>query len=249
VLAAGFKPLLRSELDVEVCGAQLLDEIEPPVLFVSNHQSHVDAPMILTCLPMEWRTRTAVGAAADYFFDVWWRAAATALAFNAFPVDRAGGRRTVGLARRLLLEGYNLLVFPEGTRSHDGWVTEFHQGAARLSQHARIPVVPIAISGSYQAMPRGRAWPAPGRPPVTVRFCDVVYPADNEPADAYTARIRRAVATGLDENMTCWWDAIRRRARGEVDSSGGPKGAHWRRVWEASRPVERSRRPTAWVGR
>jgi 1-acyl-sn-glycerol-3-phosphate acyltransferase len=53
---------------------------------VSNHSSHLDAPLVLCSLPDAWRERTAVGAAADYFFDVWWRASATALVFNAFPV-------------------------------------------------------------------------------------------------------------------------------------------------------------------
>ena len=58
--------------------------------------------MLLSALPASWRERTAVGAAADYFFDVWWRAAATALLINAFPVERAGARRSTRLAREML---------------------------------------------------------------------------------------------------------------------------------------------------
>src|SRR5438094_6438846 len=164
------KPLVWNETSVRVEGLDVLESLRPPVIFVSNHSSHLDAPLVLCSLPPAWREHTAVGAAADYFFDVWWRAAATALVFNAFPVERAGGKgRATHLAGEMLNDGWNLLVFPEGTRSKDGWVRDFRMGAARLAVEHAVPVVPVALRGTYQAMPRGAAWPAKGRKPVTVR--------------------------------------------------------------------------------
>ena len=84
-------------------------------------------------LPDAWQAKTAVGAARDYFFDVWWRQAFTALVYGAFPIDRArGGRGAVDKARELIEDGWSLVVFPEGTRSPDGHVQRFRHGASRL---------------------------------------------------------------------------------------------------------------------
>jgi len=234
------QPLIRFETAPRIAGLDVLEGLEPPVIFVANHSSHLDAPLVLTSLPKRWRARTATGAAADYFFDRWVRATATALVFNAFPVERSGSKgRTTALARDLLAEGWNLLVFPEGTRSRDGWVHDFRLGAARLACEEGVPVVPVALRGSYQAMPRGAAWVTKGRPPVRVRFGKPVRPEPGEAPAAFNERVRAALAAGLDEEATTWWEATRRAARGEAPQIGGPQGARWRRTWEASRPLER----------
>jgi len=242
-------PLIHFEVDVRVRGVDMLDTVAPPVIFVANHTSHLDAPLVVTSLPEAWRDRTAVGAAADYFFDVWWRAAATALVFNAFPVERAGARRSTRLARELLEQGWNLVVFPEGTRSRDGWIGEFRLGAARLAIENDVPVVPIAVRGSYQAMPRGAAWPVKGRRPVSVRFGRPVRPFSDEDPSAFNDRVRASLAVALDEEATTWWKAIRREARGSTPAGSGPDAARWRRIWEASRPLERPGRSPAWPTR
>ena len=241
--SAVLAPLLRAETQPLIEGIDVLDQLRPPVIFVANHSSHLDAPLVLTSLPPRWRERTATGAAADYFFDVWWRAAATSLVFNAFPVERSGGKgRATKLARDLLGQGWNLLVFPEGTRSKDGWVRDFRLGAARLAVENGVPVVPIGIRGSYQAMPRGRGWIVPGRPPVHVRFGRPVRPGAGEDVAAFNERIRGALAVTLDEDRSSWWEATRRAATGETPSASGPEGARWRRMWEASRPMPARRR-------
>lgn len=238
------RPLLQVETTPQVFGADVLDRIRPPVIFIANHSSHLDAPLVLTSLPRAWRTKTATGAAADYFFDVWWRAAATALVFNAFPVERALGRatgtrgRAARLAKSLLDDGWSILMFPEGTRSKDGWVREFRLGAARLAVDNGVPVVPIGIRGSYQTMPRGRGWPAPGRPPVHVRFGRPVQPVAGEDPAAFAERMRDGLDQVLSEDRTTWWASLR-----EIDTpSAGPPAPQWRRVWEASRPLARAPR-------
>src|SRR5207244_2127941 len=140
-----FRPLVWSETAPRIEGLDTLGQVTPPVIFVANHASHLDTPLVLCSLPKPWRERTAVAAAADYFFDVWWRAASTALVFNTFPIERAGGRRATNTARQLVQEGWNLLVYPEGTRSRDGWVGRLRHGASRLSIEYGLPVVPIAL--------------------------------------------------------------------------------------------------------
>ena len=238
--AYALKPLIEFETKPRVEGLDVLHELRAPVIFIANHSSHLDAPLVLTSLPPAWRERTATGAAADYFFDVWWRAAATALVFNAFPVERSGGKgRATHLAREMLADGWNLLVFPEGTRSKDGWVREFRMGAARLAVEHDVPVVPVALRGTYQAMPRGASWPAKGRKPVTVRFGRPLRARSDEVASEFNQRMRAGLAITLNEDRSTWWDAI--RGKGTVDESG-PEVARWRRTWEASTPMPVARR-------
>lgn len=240
------RPLVWSETAPRVHGLEHLASLRGPVVFVVNHSSHLDAPLLLCSLPRQWRERTAVGAAADYFFDVWWRAAGTALVFNAFPVERSGGNKLSDTPWRLLREGWSIVVFPEGTRSQDGWVGRFRPGAARLCIGAGVPAVPVAIRGSYAAMPRGRGWPNPGRYPISVRYGAPVTPEPGESARAFVDRLSEAVAGLWDEDRTTWWESLRRTAEDGTPQPSGPEGPRWLRVWEASRPLTRPTRARVW---
>ncbi|MGH3499028.1 MAG: lysophospholipid acyltransferase family protein [Nocardioidaceae bacterium] len=245
VQVAGLRPLLHAEVRPKVTGLERLDNLTGPVLFVANHSSHLDTPLILCSLPDAWRRRTAVAAAADYFFDTWWRATGSAVAFNTFPIERRGGTMST-TPGDLLAAGWNVLVFPEGTRSPDGWVGEFRLGAAWLAVEHQVPVIPVAIRGSFAAMPRGRGWPRPGRMPVTVRFGDPVLAMDGESVRALGPRVRDAVARLLDEDETSWWEARRRAAAGETPDPSGPQVAPWRRVWEQTAPPRVDAAPKVW---
>lgn len=242
----GLKPLTWSQTRPRVHGLDHLDGLAGPVVFVSNHSSHLDTALVMGALPAVWRDRVAVGAAADYFFDARWRAAATAIAFNAFPVERHAGRRVTGTARRLLDEGWSLLLYPEGTRSKDGWMERFRHGAARLCLERGVPAVPLVIRGAYAAMPRGRRWPRPGRPPVAVRFGPPLYPDGGEYARAFSGRLTAAVARLWDEEDSTWWASLRRAADGQTPSPTGPDAPRWRRMWESSRALPPGDRSAVW---
>ncbi|MGH2690089.1 MAG: lysophospholipid acyltransferase family protein, partial [Actinomycetota bacterium] len=244
--AAGFAHLTRWEVDITRHGLEVLDDLEPPVVFVANHTSHLDTAVLRTTLPFRWRDRTVIGAAADYFFDVWWRGIATSLIFNGFPVERERGLKAARLAKSLLDDGWNILIYPEGGRSEDGWMNEFKGGGAWLAVEAQVPVVPIAFRGNFQAMPKGRGWPVKGRPPVSIRFGTPVVPAPGERARVFNERVKQALAMTLDEDATNWWGALSRAAKDEVPSPSGPEGARWRRVWDASRPLPDPDDDLAW---
>lgn len=224
------EPVLQMELCLSVAGEDVLERLAPPAIFVANHSSHLDAPVVLRALPERWRDRTAVAAAGDYFFDRRWVGFATALAFNTYPVGRSGPRDGApGLSRRLLADGWSLLVFPEASRSADGALGKLQPGVARLALDAAVPVVPIAISGAYAAMPRGRSWPSPGRPPVAVRFGPALRAKPGEPAAAFVRRIRSTLATVLEEERTSWWTSIR-----ETEPPDPAPRPRWRRIWDST---------------
>jgi 1-acyl-sn-glycerol-3-phosphate acyltransferase len=171
---------------------------------VANHSSHLDTPTILRALPRKWRRRTAVAAAADYFYNKRWKANGVALLFNTVPLGRKGGGLGSGATDhvdRLIDEGWNLVMFPEGTRSRDGKIGKVHSGAAVIAAQHGIDIVPIYVSGTHEAMPPGQNWPQrrPGRffsrrHDIEVRFGDPIRP--------------RAVEERLDvmDGVHAFWD-------------------------------------------
>jgi 1-acyl-sn-glycerol-3-phosphate acyltransferase len=192
------KPLVWRLATVTVLGRERLRGLNAPFVVVSNHTSHLDAPLILGALP-RWLSRyIAAGAAADYFFDVWWRKGLTALFFNAFPVDRTGLRGRKGLATSLLDDGIPLLLFPEGTRSRTGEMGAFKPGAAALCISRDVPCLPIAIVGAAEAMPYGNNWPERGRPPIYVVFGEPMRAEDGEIASEFSERIAKEVRSLYD---------------------------------------------------
>jgi len=248
VQKGALEPLFRSQVRPHVEGLDVLDRVQGPVIFAANHASHLDTPLILLSLPDEWRRRTAVAAAADYFFDTWWRAVGSAIAFNAMPIERRGGS-LAATPGDILDEGWSLVVFPEGTRSTDGWLGKFMAGAAWLAVEHQVPVIPVAHRGTFAAMPRGQNWPSPGRQAVTVRFGEPLHARQGESARDFAPRVRLAVATLLDEERTTWWESRRRAATGQTPDPSGPAVAQWRRVWEQTQPPvvdSGSPAPRAW---
>ncbi len=245
----GLEPLFRSQVRPHVEGLDVLTRVSGPVIFVANHASHLDTPLILLSLPDEWRRKTAVAAAADYFFDTWWRAVGSALLFNTFPIERRGGSMAA-TPTEVLAAGWNLVVFPEGTRSADGWLGTFRTGAARLAVDNQVPVIPVAHRGTFAAMPRGQGWPSPGRRSVTVRFGEPILPVEGEQARDFAPRLRDGIAALLDEDTTTWWQARQRAASGATPDPAGPDVAQWRRVWTQAAPPHVSgpaaRRPVSW---
>ena len=136
------KPVTWSQTRPIVEGVEYLENLRAPAVFIANHSSHLDAPLIVSSLPRRFADRLAVGAAADYFFDARIRAAATVLFFNAFPVERHGSRRLRSLAVELLDDGWNLLLFPEGTRSDAARAQLAGARTATRQRSVRAPVVP-----------------------------------------------------------------------------------------------------------
>lgn len=143
-------------------GREVFDGLEGPVIFVANHSSHLDAPTVMRALPYEWRSRTAVGAAADYFYKSRWKAAGVSLLLNTVPLGRHGGGLGNGATDhvdRLIGDDWNLLLFPEGTRSRDGSIGKVRSGAAVIAAQHQIRIVPIYLGGLHAAMPAGQNWP------------------------------------------------------------------------------------------
>jgi len=246
------RPLARALAPTTVVGAEELRFVERPAIFAANHTSHLDTPLLLTSLPVRFRHRTVVAAASDYFFDTTWKSTVWSFALAAIPIERTRvNRRSADTAAELLDDGWNIVIFPEGGRSPDGFLQPFRGGAAYLARRTGRPVVPVHLSGTGHVLPkRARPGaPAPGgsgtesrgrrlprRAPVTVVFGTPLVPGEGEDARRFSARIHAAVALLGDEVSTDWWTARRRAASGDAPPPGGPPAAPWRRAWALGPP-------------
>lgn len=123
-------------------------------LVCSNHQSYFDPPLVgLTCdRRMNYLARDSLlripGLKQLILF------------LDAIPIDREGGGLG-GLKETLkrLKAGELVLIFPEGTRTHDGEVAPFKPGFIAVARRSRVPLVPVALDGAFQAWPRTSWFP------------------------------------------------------------------------------------------
>jgi 1-acyl-sn-glycerol-3-phosphate acyltransferase len=153
--------LMRLLFRVEGRGTEHVP-VEGPVLIVANHSSVLDPPLVGGMCP---RQLTFL-AKAELFRIPGFGGLIRRL--GARPLRREGADPSaLRTARRVLAEGRALLVFPEGTRGEEGRLREAKPGAALLAVQSGATVVPVYVSGSGRAWPRGRRLPRPAKVMVT----------------------------------------------------------------------------------
>ena len=169
--------LKTTGVDVEVSG---LEQLPPdrPYLFLSNHQSIYDIPVLFWHLPYQIRILAKASLGRFPFLGGHLRRSGHVL------VDRSNpGKSTMLQIKELMRQRVSLLVFPEGTRSTDGTVARFRAGIVLLAIEAGLPIVPVAVEGTRHVMLKGRLMTCPGH--VRLR---VLPPVSTEGWEASRAR-------------------------------------------------------------
>jgi 1-acyl-sn-glycerol-3-phosphate acyltransferase len=172
-----------------------------PFIFVANHTSNLDTPIVRTALPAKQRRRTIVAAAMDNFFMSRGTAFHTVFVFNAIPIDRHKiNRRSSQQALDLVAEGWNLLIFPEGGRTPTGQLQEFKGGAAYLAERTKAAVIPTYIHDAgwlrgpkYAKAPQFVEGPNQSRHHVSVTFGPAMHCAEGENIRRFNTRIEEAI--------------------------------------------------------
>jgi 1-acyl-sn-glycerol-3-phosphate acyltransferase len=202
----------------KVEGREWVRDLERPVIFAANHSSHADTSLILHALTDRARERPVVAAAADYWFKRPLLGNIVSLFLNTFPFSRTGGAQAqLHSSSQLLKSGWNLVLFPEGSRSPDGRIQEFKPGVGHLANETGTPVVPMHIRGAHRVMPKGQKLPLPA--PVRVRIGKPMAPQPAEGSRQFTARVEKAVRALATEPLQpdiqgTWierWQALRPR--------------------------------------
>lgn len=159
-------------LPLKVEGKEKLDK-KASYVFVANHQGAMDIFLVYALLPhrFKWMLKKSlrkiflVGEAcykADYIF-----------------VDRSSPRKikeTIVNAGKILKDGTSLMIFPEGSRTYDGKMIPFKNGAFFLADELQLPVVPVTIDGSFDVLPRTKGISFVKFHRMRLVIHDVIYP-------------------------------------------------------------------------
>lgn len=143
------KLLRHIGVTLTVEGCENLPDPAQPVMFVSNHQSYMDIPVLLSGLdfPRPLLAKKQLGGIP--MFSKWMKL------LGCLFVERDDVRSSMDALREgeaLLKNGQSLIVCPEGTRSKSDQMGEFKSGAVRMAYKAGVPVVPIAIDGTWRIL-------------------------------------------------------------------------------------------------
>jgi long-chain acyl-CoA synthetase len=199
-------PLGRAFAWVKISGLEHLANLRGPVVFAANHQSHMDAPMILWSLPARWRYWTATAMAKEFFKAHFFPQQYTrtewftnslnyylsAMFFNTFPLPQreAGTRQTLRYIGELFGDGYSLLIFPEGKRTQAGEIHPFRAGIGMIGSRLDVPVIPVRVVGLHKVLHPSWKMAVPG--PAEVIFGAPIR-LEGEDYAAQAARVEAAV--------------------------------------------------------
>jgi long-chain acyl-CoA synthetase len=164
-------PLNRIFAHVHTHGLDNLKDLQPPVIFASNHQSYMDVTSILDVLPGRWRYRVAPAMRKEFFDEHFHGRSFTnslnyylsTLFFNCFPIPQRepGALATLRYIGDLSHDKWCLLIFPEGVMTDAGEIAPFQPGVGMIAAKLGIPVVPIRIRGLDRVLHKTwkMAWP------------------------------------------------------------------------------------------
>jgi len=138
---------------MEVKNIETLARLEPPYLISPNHQSYIDPFLVCSTYPRAVLKNIFHVGASMYFTNR--VMAQLARLINVVPIDPdAQLMRAMRAGAAGLRAGKILNIYPEGQRSFDGQLLEFKKGAAILASELNLPIVPVAIDGTYLIWPR-----------------------------------------------------------------------------------------------
>jgi len=187
--------LATTGVHVEVSG---LERLEPDraYVFVANHQSIYDIPVIFSSLPYQLRI-IAKESLGQFPFLGWHLRRSGHLLVDRRRPDRAG---ILGRWRALVGEGLSLIIFPEGTRSPDGRIGPFKAGSFLLAIKPGLPIVPLSMGGTRHVMPKGRLMARPGRATLVVHAPIETDQIDVDDARELAARVRGIIGGEVPAN-------------------------------------------------
>ena len=186
--------LKAAGVTVHVTGTEYIPQ--EAALFVANHQGNFDIPITL-CKLGPLKSMVAKKELAKLPGIHSWMTF-----FDCIFMDRKDPRQSLKCltrAQELLENGQSVVIFPEGTRSKGPKIGEFKPGALRCALKAEVPIVPVAIDGSYRAMEQQGIWIRPATVNVTVLPPIITKELEKERTKIISEEIRTLIASQLDK--------------------------------------------------
>lgn len=165
-----------------------------PVIFAPNHQSFIDGPIVTSGLSAEVLRNSYFYATEEHVqgsFRKWF-----ARNNNIILMERGNLRNSILKLAEVLKQGKNIVIFPEGARTKTGDMGSFKKTFAILSKELNVPIVPVCITGAYDALPRGTHFISPNK--IKLDFLPPVQPAANKSYDEISDLVKQAISDTLE---------------------------------------------------
>ncbi len=170
------------------------NKLPEPCIITPNHQSFFDGLFVAAFIGYKTMKSTYFYAKKKHIKNKFVNFLATRN--NIIIVDlNSGLKESIQQMAEVLKKGKNVIIFPEGTRTKTGELGEFKKMFAILSKELNVPVVPVAISGAFKALPRGKKFPRPFTK-IKVRFLETVYP-QNYTQEALIEKVYQLINSSL----------------------------------------------------
>jgi long-chain acyl-CoA synthetase len=187
-----YRAAIRSMLRLKREGVSNIPD--EPCIIAPNHQSFLDGFILASTLKRKTMKQTFFYAKEKHWRSAFRRFMARKNNVILMDVNK-DLKGSLQKMAEVLRKGKNLIIFPEGTRSSDGSVGQFKQTFAILARELNVPIVPVAISGAYEALPSGKIIPRFFKK-VKVKFMKPVYPGQLS-YEALMEKVQKIVAGQL----------------------------------------------------
>ena len=160
-----------------------------PYILAPNHQSFIDAPVVLSGLTWRQMRSCYFYATEQHVRGKLRRALADKN--NTIIMEQAHLKESIQKLAQVLKEGKNIVIFPEGSRTHDGDIGDFKLSFAILSKELNVPIIPVCIRGAYEAWPRNRKFIHPRH--IEVHFLPPVMPTSDITYQQLADKVKKAI--------------------------------------------------------
>lgn len=183
-----FKTFLKIHNHLEIKGAENIPA-NGNFIIAPNHQSFLDGPISVTGLNNETLRNT-------YFYATEEHVRGTVVKYlarnvNIIRMERHNLKNSILKLGEVLKKGKNIVIFPEGRRTEDGNVGTFKKTFVILSKELQVPILPVRITGGYEAMPRGKKFPTTHK--ITVEYLKPIMPSENDTYDQLSDKVKDAI--------------------------------------------------------
>lgn len=168
-----------------------------PCIFTPNHQSFLDGMFVAVFLDNKTNRNTYFYAKKKHIRKRWVKALANRHNIIISDINKELKLSLQKLAE-VLKRGKNVIIFPEGSRTHNGQLNEFKKTFAILATELKVPVVPVSIKGAFEALPRGARFPRPWKK-IQVKFHEPIFPNGDDDYEALINEVYDQLAAELTQ--------------------------------------------------
>ena len=161
-----------------------------PFIIAPNHESFLDGPLVTSGLSWSTIKNTYFYATEEHFNSSFKRSVARHS--NVILMQKTDLKNSIQYMAQALRAGKNLMIFPEGRRTNTGEMGQFKKTFAILSKELQVPIVPVRITGAFEALPRHKTLPRPHK--ISVEYLPAIMPDPTKSYDEIAEQVKNAIS-------------------------------------------------------